>query len=71
MKKIVSAAFVLLLLGACSGTGDRRHDMPTNTTEAPTSDPMTNEGPLDTSTSNAVKDSSTTATELDTNVTRQ
>ena len=60
MKKILSAAFVLSLLAACSGTGDRTYDMPTNTTEAPTTDPNANEGPLDTSTSNAVKDSSTT-----------
>lgn len=60
MKKIFGSALVVALLAACSGTGDRTHDMPTNVTEPPTGGINNTQEAFDSSISNMVKDSSTT-----------
>ena len=59
MKKILASAVILCFLAACEGTGDRTYDMKTNTTEQPTNEINNTEGTMDSSTTNAVKDSST------------
>ena len=57
MKKILGSAVIICLLAACQGTGDRKYDMKTDTSEAPTN--YNTEQTFDTSTS-GVQDSSTT-----------
>ena len=60
MKKILGSALVLALLAACSGTGDRTHDMKTNMAEPPTEGVNNSEEVFDSSANNINKDSSTT-----------
>lgn len=59
MKKILGSALVVALLAACSGTGDRTHDMQTNMAEPPTNEGSNSPQVFDSSANGINKDSST------------